>query len=306
MSEVEYPNIGVKMKKSKVKTKLNKKLKPAIANAKKAVLKHKDAIAATTLAAAIAAAIAAIAVKAPELRDAWLRNKVGSKSYIMFEPGIGSGTGFMVKAPSGKSYLLTNDHVCDASTDGAHLSVMDDNGEFIPRSILHRSEKTDLCLLEGMPGVEGLTVSTSPPDKGDSLAAVGHPAGYLTTMTKGTLIMSKDIEIPEGYISIKMGSAPEELIPQELGGMLESECDKPKNKVLVQKRDFLGLEYVVKVCMNVTKNAYFTTILAQPGSSGSAVVNGWGQVIGVLFAGDSFGWSMLVSQEDMQDFLKKY
>ena len=59
-----------------------------------------------------------IAARAPELHGQWLRHSVGSKVYTIKDTVVsGGGTGFAIQAPSGASYILTNDHVCRVSTD---------------------------------------------------------------------------------------------------------------------------------------------------------------------------------------------
>lgn len=293
-----------KVQKSPAKlAKLKENLKDLLNKTKAYVKRNGEVLGQTSAVLLVAATVATMSLMAPQMRDYWLRDKVGSKSYRIVQPGAGMGTGFAIKAPSGNSYILTNDHVCEMSTDQLHLLVVDDHGEYIPRTILHRSDKTDLCLLEGMPGVEGLTLSASAPAEGDPLNAVGHPSGYLTTLTKGSLIMRKDVEIFVGIISIKAENGD----PISIGDLLsEKECSKPKNRILEVKRYSPFGSVTLKVCLNVTKDAYFTTILGQPGSSGSAVVNNWGEVVAVLFAGDRSGWSILVSHDDIKDFLKKY
>lgn len=295
-------NKSLKKPKQKQKT----KFKLNFTTYKELLVKNKTAIASVALLLAIVGLATTCAVKAPELKDSWTREKVGLKSYRIVQPNVGGGTGFAIKGPSGRSYLMTNDHVCELSKDQLHLMVIDDSGEQIPRTILHRSDESDLCLLEGMPGVEGLTVADDAPELGDELSAVGHPAGYLTTLTKGQLIMKKDVSIPTGVISIKFGEKAAENVPSTLNGITEEECSKPKNKIVDITRGFFGIPVILRVCLNVTKQAYFTNILSQPGSSGSAVVNSWGEVVAVLFAGDSRGWSILVSLDDIKDFLTKY
>lgn len=285
----------------KLRQKLKKKLSSVVDKLEKKLKQHSEAVWKVLATALILLAVSTCGLKSQELHESWLRSKVGAKSYRIVQPGRGMGTGFSVKAPSGESYIMTNDHVCEMAVDQLHLLVVDDAGEAIPRTILHRSEKTDLCLLEGMPGVEGLVVSDNPPDLGDKLYAVGHPRGYLTALTSGEVIMEKDIVIPQGIISIKAGDEPE-----EQGDITEAECSKPKNKIETVERSFFGLPIKIKYCLNVTSKAYVTTILGQPGSSGSAVVDGLGRVKAVLFAGDNYGWSILVSTRDIQDFLKKY
>lgn len=292
----------------KLKLKLSKRLKPTLKRLQQKAEANRETLGGFSVLLLLGLIVGTCSIKAPEIRDSWIKHKVGSKSYRIVQPGYGMGTGFAVEAPSGASYVLTNDHVCEMSADKLHLLVIDDNGEYIPRMILQRSDKSDLCLLEGMPGVQGLKLASSTPDSGDLLWTVGHPSGYLTTLTRGELIMRQDVEIPVGPISIKSDGEPEKLIEEQDGGILEEDCHKPKNRIRELKRiSFItGKLVIIRLCTNVTSKAYFTTVLGQPGSSGSAVANGWGEIVGVLFAGDRFGWSIMVSLDDVKDFLKKY
>ncbi len=255
----------------------------------------------------ILASLVYVAARAPEMHGYWIREKVGAKSYLLYEPMVGGGSGFAVKAPSGETYIVTNDHVCAASRDGQSLMVKDNEGNRMRRRILAKSEYSDLCLLEGMPGVEGLSVSSSAPAIGQIIASVGHPAGYDTTMSRGEVIMRRDVGIAEGPISVvNPQTGKEEQIPAEEGGITAEQCSLPKHKIVTEKIPVLFWELEVKFCVNVTEGAYFTNMLIQPGSSGSPAVNFWGDVVGVMFASDQAGWGVAVSHKDLTDFLKPY
>jgi hypothetical protein len=60
------------------------------------------------------------------------------------------------------------------------------------------------------------------------------------------------------------------------------------------------------VCVEVNHSA-FTNIPAFGGNSGSPVVNFWGHLTGVLYAGDnSVNWGILIPLESVIEFLKVY
>jgi S1-C subfamily serine protease len=248
-----------------------------------------------------------VAARAPEMHGYWIRSKVGAKSYLIYEPKVGGGSGFAITAPSGETYIVTNDHVCAVSRDSYSVMVKDEDDNRMRRRIIARSERSDLCLIEGMPGIEGLSVANFAPSIGQIIASVGHPAGYDTTMSRGEVIMRRDVGIAEGPISvINPRTGKEEAIPAEEGGITEEQCSLPKNRIVVEDVPFFWFVLKVKMCITVTEGAYFTNMLIQPGSSGSPVVNFFGNVVGVVFASDQAGWGVTISHKDLVDFLKPY
>jgi S1-C subfamily serine protease len=237
---------------------------------------------------------AAVMTAAPGVHEMYLRSDVGAKVYVVRGAynARGGGTGFAIKAPSGQSYVMTNDHVCAGSQDGINMFVHDDTGVGIPRRILEKSVYTDLCILEGMPGVEGLEL-TSEPDLGQQLYVVGHPKLMPLTVSKGSLIGEEDVIVPLGLVKDK------------------SECSQPKHVMIPLISLIFGIDpgpdYTgPSLCAEKIKGAYLTNVIIQPGNSGSPVVDAFGNVVAVAFAGDGLGWGIMVSNKDLKDFLKLY
>jgi S1-C subfamily serine protease len=232
-----------------------------------------------------AVVLLSVAIRAPELHGLLLRAKVGSKTVMVKKsPDSGGGTGFYIEAPSGKTYIVTNSHVCDHVTaaDGTVL-IETPEGNYMRRRVLEVSDKSDLCLIESLPNKDGLSLG-SEPFVGQIVASIGHPALMPTTISRGEIVGQEDV-----YILSSLIASQEQF----------DECiSKPKNKAIAV--------FVFVACVTLTKDAYITNAVIQGGSSGSPVVNFWGNVVGVAFAADKANWARVVSLKDLKEFIKLY
>jgi S1-C subfamily serine protease len=226
----------------------------------------------------IAFLVLAIAIKAPQLHGDYIRNKVGSQVVMLTEKsGRSGGTGFAIKTPSGQVLTLTNAHVCSLADDKGTVYARVEGRRTIPLKVIESYDKADLCLVSKMPGTTGLSVAGSVA-VGEELGLVGHPALLPLTLTKGQLL-------GYGEVAVLMDNLPCE----EDVGMYKT-IDTPFGPL----------------CIAIT-NAAFTNIPAFGGSSGSPVINIWGNLTGVLYAGDeSVNWGILVKLTAVKDFIKNY
>lgn len=252
--------------------------------------------------AMILGSAAYLVIKAPEIHGIYLRETVGAKSFkIQGRLDGGGGTGFAMKAASGQSYIVTNSHVCEGalsqSEDKTSLLVVKDDGTSMRRRILENSDFTDLCLLEGLPGVEGLSLGNEP-GLGETSYIVGHPRLRPLSVSKGEIVGRQDVEILD-YI-LPGNPLIDTFAPQMVK---DGKCDLPKNQLVEVNSPDIGL---VRICLNVTKASYMSTILIFPGNSGSPMVDMWGRVQGVAFASDGTSWGYVVSRADLAKFLSRY
>lgn len=257
---------------------------------------------------ALIALFALSALKLPEIQNKYYRSHVGSKVYMIKNSKAerSGGTGFAVKSPSGASYILTNDHVCGVSKDKQTVEVVSEDGSSMRRRILAHDGNSDLCLIEGLPGIEGLRVARSGPALGDSLWAVGHPRLMPTHVSHGEMTGEEDVQIMMGPISVLDPDGKDVQIPPESGGILAEQCTLPKNKIQTIDIEAFFATLKVKICIVEVKGAYITSAIVHPGNSGSPVVNFWGNVEGVVFASDGTNWGRMVSLDDIKEFLKNY
>lgn len=227
--------------------------------------------------AAVFLAGAYLILNAQQYHNNYLRSKVGSKVVMITNKEENSGgTGFFVKAPSGDTYILTNAHVCSLGRNNLFSHV--NNGRQVRLNVIEVSSETDLCILSSFGNIEGLNVASNVAI-GEELALAGHPKLMPLTVSNGQLI---------GYSTtvVLYDNAP---CPETLEGPFQS----------VPTR--FG-----EMCVGVIKEAGMTNILSLPGNSGSPIVNFFGNVVGVLFAGGSDNWGIIVGINSIKHFLQPY
>lgn len=196
------------------------------------------------------------------------------------------GTGFVVRAPSGKRYTLTNAHVCRIATNGILLARGEGDYAMAYISVIEISNTSDLCVLSPVPGIKGLSIS-SDQGFGDELSVVGHPHLEPTTISHGYITNHQHTML---VISNEASRIECEL---DMGGKYEDLSDNPFAQALG----------VAGRCLKIY-DSMRTNAVAYPGNSGSPVVNMYGNVVGVLFAGNSAdNYGYIVTLNDLNMFL---
>lgn len=217
--------------------------------------------------------ILGVSMLAPSIHNLYIRAKVGSQVVMLTnKQGNSGGTGFVMKAPNGKYYTITNAHVCNIP--GNVLYTVLPSGKKVQFKIIKKSRLTDLCALTPVDGYSGLSLSNNV-YIGETIGVVGHPKLMPLAVTLGELLGYADTAV-----LVSTSQCPKD------GGMYST-----------------VLTPFGYICIETVKKAGLTTLTVRGGSSGSPVVDFFGNVVGVLFAGDELGWGIIVSLKDLRNFL---
>jgi len=248
--------------------------------------------------------LAFLGIEAPQLHSNYIRSSVG-KNVVMItsEDGRGGGTGFHVQLPSGGTAILTNAHICLMEFNG-NVNVFA-NGATTPtrRRVIDISRNHDLCLVEGFKGFSGIPIDNgylstglgSGPYLGEIMGLIGHPRLNALTLTRGETIDKRNIlllfgiNLPDNRCiginlsakEFKAKAASTEIMSPVLAGRYTPTLDV----ILKELNLLLSTAASPRICIAQLEADQITNI-THPGNSGSPVVNAYGKLQGVLFAGN--------------------
>lgn len=188
----------------------------------------------------------------------------------------GSCSGEQIRADSGKDYILTAAHCRKLVDMGA--DVITEAGKHYKALFIAEDPNSDLMLLQGIPGLRGLYVGDKLSDR-DEIRTFTHGSGMKTYKTSGVIIETKQVDIMIGIITSEQDFL--------------SCISMPKNK--------LSMDFIFPVCL-LSVESTFSTAFVAPGSSGGAVVDSSGDLVGVVSAGGE-GYALFVKLSDINKFL---
>lgn len=203
-----------------------------------------------------------------------------SKS-VMLTNDRGECSGEQVVAASGKTYILSAGH-CDSLMDPfGNIMVTTQDGRKMERHVIAEDPDSDLLLIEGVPNLSGLYISSSLSEL-EHVRTFTHGRGMPTYKTEGAMIGKQKVVVPLFTID-----SPES----------DRRCSESSKYAPIETP--MG-----KVCLLSVEELASTAGIV-PGSSGGMVVNDRGELIGVASAGDGF-FSYFVSLKDIKAFLHNY
>lgn len=227
----------------------------------------------------------AIIFSAPSAHHVFLKNVIGGQ-VVKIVGGSSGGTGFHIQAPSGKVYIMTNNHICDAADKEGNLKIYVKEKFISVRKVIKRYDSHDLCLVEPLDGKAGLILSALDSTPLPSYV-VGHPLNQMLSIQSGRFVGKERIDILGNTVVTKKECSEKAfLIPDLIFRM------------------FTGLNYY---CIKTyTSNTY--NLIIYNGNSGSPVISPIGTVLGVIFAGDdrSVTSAHAVPLSYIRDLLKDY
>jgi len=198
------------------------------------------------------------------------------KTAVRIEGVACSGSGSIVEGHTGRKYVATNAHVCNCAGEKGYFYATKEGGELIKARIVKRSWAYDLCagLVEDFRPALKLGRAPAPLSE---VSSRGYPGGHLVE-THGRIGGSSKWTW-EADISM-MGTCPP---------------GTPK---------LLALNGNVAGCA-LTFTSTLTNLYGRPGSSGSAVVNNNGELVGVLssWMPDSEYSAGMVPYSQLREFL---
>jgi S1-C subfamily serine protease len=190
--------------------------------------------------------------------------------------GRSGGTGVIISSKRNESKILTNAHVCSVLKTGG--IVRSDRVKGIVKAY-QVSEIHDLCLVTTNTNFfVNTVVAGTQPEPYDDAVVSGHPHLLPNIVTKGHFSQKEAVKVLVGFRPCKIEDITS-------GGNAEY-CQ------------FLGIIPIIK-----TYEAQIVSATIMPGSSGSAVFNGNGEISGLVFAGSGeFGYGMIVPHEYIVSF----
>lgn len=262
--------------KLRLKTRLNK-AKKTVANAIKSIKKTTQKLLGKKLSKVLGLGVVALVAYSLIFGSATPSDVT---AMITTLDGRGGGSGVVISTSTSQSVILTNFHVCDGALRKGGKVRMVSGEEHIVTGYAAALEH-DLCMVTVAADLKNsVTLASSAPKAYSEATITGHPSLMPNVITKGHF-------------------GGREIIPVMTG---VRECTEKDNKN-PETAPFCQFFGVAPIITNYESQIVTATIMA--GSSGSAVLNGSGQLSGLVFAGNAEGlsYAYIVPYEAVKNFI---
>lgn len=207
------------------------------------------------------------------------KDKANVTVEVLRTDGHGGGTGVIINSTSKESFILTNNHVCEAISSGG--LIVTDEGSSYPVVKYRQSKLHDLCMVSVAVDLHRKTqVANYSPEIYSDSEVSGHPHLMQTIITKGHFS-------GRSQISVVMG----------VRACTEEDLNSPNAIYCI----LMGGMPIVK-----SFDAQLISPTIMSGSSGSAVYNSQGELSGLVFAGSGeLSYAYIVPLEYVLLFLEE-
>lgn len=222
-------------------------------------------------------AIAAVVFEVPFAHKRYIRN-IAEESTVQLYGEKGTGSGSHVEF-NDKTVILTNRHVCELADSKGLIEVERYDGTRSKQKVIKKDDVHDLCIVEGIAGVKGIELADST-EKGETFYTLGHPRGEQLNVAIGEYFADETIQLEKGF---------------EPDGSCKGKIER------------VGLLFLqLELCTAFFESVQFSTP-TYPGNSGSPIVNSYGNLVAVVFAGnpqiENMGFGVPLNY--VKDFLSK-
>lgn len=207
--------------------------------------------------------------------DAYIR-----RSVVQLTNGQMSCTGEQIIAPSGKLFVITAAHCRGISEGTEKMTAVLEDGSKQTISVIAEDPTSDLLILTPVKGIPGLSIASSIYAH-QHARAFTHGRAYATYKTEGEIVQEGTFEAPifeiNSFIDLLRCQAQPKYHPEM--GLFSQSCVATLSEIIA-------------------------TVGVVPGSSGGAILNDRGQVLGIC-TGEQDPFSFWVKLDDIHRFLAK-
>jgi len=246
-------------------------------------------------------------LEAPDAHRMLLRQYMSRKVVMLADknepsfPNGEGGTGFYVTAPSGKTYIMTNRHVCQTTSAGSLWASAGDQGEK-QIQILVVSDESDLCLLETPTDESGLSFAPGV-SAGQQIYYAGHPDLNPFTFTMGEAVGITQETVGIGVIGKDIQLADCQTMKDSFISRVSQYEEIFENYPFLRESPIFPKTKTVDLCFE-KDDALITTLQIYSGASGGPVTDFLGRLVGVAYATGPTNWAYAVPLSAVRKILK--